>query len=275
MEEGLKRYDVDLLLHITEDRRTARRAAAPTSGCADESTVRWSSACRRRATTSRAGRHGRPGRSARRPAPPGCRAFASTTGRRSVRRRAPRRAGAHADRADHRTPAADARSCPENDRLARVPRRAGRARAAGRRGLARSRAVHLRGRRAGDARAAGQRRRAPTAVFCMSDEMAYGALRALRRAGLRAGGDRERGDVAIVGFDGHDLADGVRSVDRVPSRSARSGRSGRASMLMQTSARWRRTARSGGLGRRRLRCRRCRRTLVVRDVHRDATHGRR
>jgi DNA-binding LacI/PurR family transcriptional regulator len=46
----------------------------------------------------------------------------------------------------------------------------------------------------------------PTAVFCMSDEMAYGALQALRWAGLRAGSDRSRGDVAIVGFDGHDLA---------------------------------------------------------------------
>jgi DNA-binding LacI/PurR family transcriptional regulator len=47
----------------------------------------------------------------------------------------------------------------------------------------------------------------PTAVFSMSDEMAYGALRALRRAGIRAGGDREAGEVALVGFDGHDLAE--------------------------------------------------------------------
>lgn len=46
----------------------------------------------------------------------------------------------------------------------------------------------------------------PTAVFVMSDEMAYGAMRALARAGLRAGGDRTAGDIAIVGFDGHDLA---------------------------------------------------------------------
>jgi DNA-binding LacI/PurR family transcriptional regulator len=46
----------------------------------------------------------------------------------------------------------------------------------------------------------------PTAVFCMSDEMAYGALQALRRAGLRAGGDRDRGEIAVIGFDGHDLA---------------------------------------------------------------------
>lgn len=42
----------------------------------------------------------------------------------------------------------------------------------------------------------------PTAVFAMSDEMAFGALRALRRHGVRAGED-----VAVVGVDGHDMAD--------------------------------------------------------------------
>jgi len=42
----------------------------------------------------------------------------------------------------------------------------------------------------------------PTAVFAISDEMAFGALRALRRHGLQAGRD-----VSIVGFDGHDMAD--------------------------------------------------------------------
>jgi LacI family repressor for deo operon, udp, cdd, tsx, nupC, and nupG len=42
----------------------------------------------------------------------------------------------------------------------------------------------------------------PTAVFAMSDEMAFGALRALRRHGLRAGRD-----ISIVGYDGHDMAD--------------------------------------------------------------------
>jgi len=47
----------------------------------------------------------------------------------------------------------------------------------------------------------------PTAVFCMSDEMAYGAMRALRRSGVRAGGDRDGGEIAVIGFDGHDLAD--------------------------------------------------------------------
>ncbi len=42
----------------------------------------------------------------------------------------------------------------------------------------------------------------PTAVFAMSDEMAFGAMRALRRHGLRAGPD-----LALVGFDGHDMVD--------------------------------------------------------------------
>ena len=42
----------------------------------------------------------------------------------------------------------------------------------------------------------------PTAVFSMSDEMAYGALRAMNRRGVVPGRD-----VAIIGFDGHDLAD--------------------------------------------------------------------
>ena len=42
----------------------------------------------------------------------------------------------------------------------------------------------------------------PTAVFAQSDEMAYGALRALRRAGLRC-----PEDVSVVGFDDHEMAD--------------------------------------------------------------------
>jgi LacI family repressor for deo operon, udp, cdd, tsx, nupC, and nupG len=42
----------------------------------------------------------------------------------------------------------------------------------------------------------------PTAVFCQSDEMAFGALRALRRTGLRC-----PDDVSIVGVDDHELAE--------------------------------------------------------------------
>ncbi|MFT4216409.1 MAG: LacI family DNA-binding transcriptional regulator [Micropruina sp.] len=41
----------------------------------------------------------------------------------------------------------------------------------------------------------------PTAVFAFSDEMAYGAIQALRAKGLQAGTD-----VALIGYDGHDLS---------------------------------------------------------------------
>ncbi len=42
---------------------------------------------------------------------------------------------------------------------------------------------------------------APTAVFCQSDEMAFGALRALRHSGLRC-----PEDISVVGLDDHELA---------------------------------------------------------------------
>lgn len=42
----------------------------------------------------------------------------------------------------------------------------------------------------------------PTAVFAESDEMAYGAMRAIRRAGLRV-----PQDIAVIGFDDHQTAD--------------------------------------------------------------------
>lgn len=42
----------------------------------------------------------------------------------------------------------------------------------------------------------------PTAVFSMSDEMAVGALRTVRNAGLRV-----PGDISVVGFDGHEMAE--------------------------------------------------------------------
>jgi DNA-binding LacI/PurR family transcriptional regulator len=42
----------------------------------------------------------------------------------------------------------------------------------------------------------------PTAVFAISDEMAFGAMRAMRRRGLTPGLD-----ISIVGYDGHELAD--------------------------------------------------------------------
>jgi DNA-binding LacI/PurR family transcriptional regulator len=42
----------------------------------------------------------------------------------------------------------------------------------------------------------------PTGVFCQSDEMAFGALKALRRSGLRV-----PEDVSLVGVDDHELSD--------------------------------------------------------------------
>ena len=42
----------------------------------------------------------------------------------------------------------------------------------------------------------------PTAIFCESDEMAMGALQALRRHGLKS-----PDDISIVGFDGHEMAE--------------------------------------------------------------------
>ncbi|MEX0848186.1 MAG: LacI family DNA-binding transcriptional regulator [Ilumatobacteraceae bacterium] len=44
----------------------------------------------------------------------------------------------------------------------------------------------------------------PSAVFFMSDEMAFGALQALREAGLVAGRD-----VSVVGFDDHPVAESI------------------------------------------------------------------
>lgn len=41
----------------------------------------------------------------------------------------------------------------------------------------------------------------PTAVFAQSDEMAMGALRAIRRSGLQC-----PGDISVIGFDDHQLA---------------------------------------------------------------------
>ena len=45
-------------------------------------------------------------------------------------------------------------------------------------------------------------RERPTAVFAMSDEMAFGAMRSLRSHGLHPGRD-----VSVVGIDGHDMSE--------------------------------------------------------------------
>ncbi len=46
------------------------------------------------------------------------------------------------------------------------------------------------------------RSRRPTAVFALSDEMAFGAMRTLRMSGLRV-----PEDISVIGFDDHDMAD--------------------------------------------------------------------
>jgi DNA-binding LacI/PurR family transcriptional regulator len=62
----------------------------------------------------------------------------------------------------------------------------------------------------------------PTAVFFMSDEMAFGAIRAIRESGLRLGHD-----VSVVGFDDHTVSESmglttvrqpVRDIGRVGAR---------------------------------------------------------
>ena len=67
----------------------------------------------------------------------------------------------------------------------------------------------------------------PSAVFLMSDEMAFGALQALRERGLRPGRD-----IALVGFDDHPAAEafGLTTV-RQPVREL--GRLGARLMLDQ------------------------------------------
>jgi LacI family repressor for deo operon, udp, cdd, tsx, nupC, and nupG len=57
----------------------------------------------------------------------------------------------------------------------------------------------------------------PTAVFCQSDEMAFGALSALRRARLRC-----PEDVSVIGMDGHELA-GVLDLTTVEQPVRRQG----------------------------------------------------
>jgi LacI family transcriptional regulator, repressor for deo operon, udp, cdd, tsx, nupC, and nupG len=61
-------------------------------------------------------------------------------------------------------------------------------------------------------------RRRPTAVFAMSDEMAMGAIKAVRDHGLSV-----PDDVSIVGFDGHELAD-VMELTTVEQPVVESGR---------------------------------------------------
>jgi LacI family transcriptional regulator, repressor for deo operon, udp, cdd, tsx, nupC, and nupG len=69
----------------------------------------------------------------------------------------------------------------------------------------------------------------PTAVMCMSDEMAYGAMRALRSHGLQPGRD-----VSLVGIDGHDMSEFL-DLTTVAQPVADLGRIAAESLLMQIS----------------------------------------
>jgi LacI family repressor for deo operon, udp, cdd, tsx, nupC, and nupG len=46
------------------------------------------------------------------------------------------------------------------------------------------------------------RQNRPTAIFCQSDLMAFGAMQAVRRHGLKV-----PDDMSIVGFDGHEMSE--------------------------------------------------------------------
>lgn len=70
-------------------------------------------------------------------------------------------------------------------------------------------------------------REPPTAVFAMSDEMAFGAMRALRSHGLVPGKD-----VSIVGVDGHDMSEHL-DLTTVVQPVAELGRIAAESLLMQ------------------------------------------
>ncbi|MEY4087451.1 MAG: hypothetical protein RIU70_561, partial [Actinomycetota bacterium] len=58
-----------------------------------------------------------------------------------------------------------------------------------------------------------QRKKLPTAIFCHSDEMAFGALKAIRRKGLRV-----PEDISVIGFDDHLIAQyvGLTTVAQPP-----------------------------------------------------------
>jgi LacI family repressor for deo operon, udp, cdd, tsx, nupC, and nupG len=65
----------------------------------------------------------------------------------------------------------------------------------------------------------------PTAVFCMSDEMAFGALQTIRERGLVAGHD-----VSVIGFDDHTVAESV-GLTTIRQRVRHIGRLGARTLL--------------------------------------------
>jgi DNA-binding LacI/PurR family transcriptional regulator len=65
----------------------------------------------------------------------------------------------------------------------------------------------------------------PTAVFCLSDEMAFGALQTIRERGLVAGID-----VSVIGFDDHTVAESV-GLTTIRQRVREIGRLGARTLL--------------------------------------------
>ena len=58
-----------------------------------------------------------------------------------------------------------------------------------------------------------RKKKLPTAIFCHSDEMAFGALKAIRKKGLRV-----PEDMSVIGFDDHEIAQyvGLTTVSQPP-----------------------------------------------------------
>ena len=58
-----------------------------------------------------------------------------------------------------------------------------------------------------------RRKKLPTAIFCHSDEMAFGALKAIRARGMRV-----PEDISVIGFDDHELSEyvGLTTVAQPP-----------------------------------------------------------
>jgi DNA-binding LacI/PurR family transcriptional regulator len=58
-----------------------------------------------------------------------------------------------------------------------------------------------------------RRKKLPSAIFCHSDEMAFGALKAIRAKGMRV-----PEDISVIGFDDHDIAQyiGLTTISQPP-----------------------------------------------------------
>lgn len=49
-----------------------------------------------------------------------------------------------------------------------------------------------------------RRKKLPTAIFCQSDEMAFGVMRSIKKKGLRV-----PEDISLIGYDNHDFSETV------------------------------------------------------------------